>query len=221
MFIGHFAVGFAAKRAAPRTSLTVLLSAAIFLDIVWPVLVAIGVEKVAIAPGITAFTPLDFLSYPISHSLVMALVWSALFALIYRWRTRYDMGALWVGVLVFSHWVLDWISHRPDMPIAPGLATKVGLGLWNSIPATMAVEIAMFVIGLGLYLSATRARNWMGHVSLWLLVALLALGYSSRAVPPSVSAITTMSLTMIAVSLAIFVWIDRTRTLRAGVAGQR
>ncbi len=217
MFIGHFAVGFAAKRAAPRTSLTVLLLAAIFLDVLWPVLVALGVERVRIAPGTTPWTPLDFTSYPISHSLVMALVWSALFAAVYQWRTRYPTGALWAGLLVFSHWVLDWISHRPDLPIAPGLATKVGLGLWYSVPATMAVEITMFVIGLALYLSATRARNWMGHASLWLLVALLALGYSSRTPPPSVGALTTVSFVMIAVTVLILLWIDRTRELRPGI----
>jgi hypothetical protein len=217
MFIGHFAVGFAAKRAAPRTSLTALMVAAIFLDILWPIFLWLGLERVRIVPGLTAFNPLDFVSYPISHSLLMALVWSAAFALLYRWRTRYARGAWVVGFAVFSHWVLDWVSHTRDLPLAPGLPTKVGLGLWNSVPATMAVEIAMLVAGLALYLGTTRAKGWAGHVSLWSIVALLAVAYVSSALgppPPSVAALRLVST--IALLLTFwFVWVDRTRALRA------
>ena len=133
MFIGHFAVGFASKRAAPRTSLTVLLTAALFLDVLWPIFLWLGLERVRIAPGDTAFTPLDFESYPFSHSLFMALVWSLLFAGIYFALTRYRTGTWWVGLAVFSHWVLDWFTHRADLPLLPWGGPKVGLGLWNSV----------------------------------------------------------------------------------------
>ena len=217
MFIGHFAVGFAAKRAAPRASLTVLLLSAVFLDVLWPVFLWLGLEQVRIDPGNTAFTPLDFVSYPYSHSLAMALVWSVLFAAVYRARTHYATGALWVGIGVFSHWVLDWVVHRPDLPLFPLRGPKVGLGLWNSVTATVVTEIAMFLVGLGLYLSVTRAKSWQGHVSLWSLIAVLAYAYADTvrgSIPPSVEALKLVSSVMLVVLLLWFVWIDRTRETR-------
>ncbi len=147
MFIGHFAVGFAAKSLAPRTSLGTLFAASQLLDLVWPILVLLGVEKVRVDPGNTAFTPLDFVNYPWSHSLLMALVWAAGFALVYRARTGFARGAWVVGALVLSHWALDFVSHRPDLPLAPG-ASRVGLGLWNSVPATVIAETALFAVGV-------------------------------------------------------------------------
>jgi hypothetical protein len=218
MFIGHFAVGFATKRVAPRTSLATLLIAALFLDVLWPLFLWLGLEHVRIDPGNTAFTPLDFVSYPWSHSLVMALVWSLAFTGVYRARTHYATGALWVGVGVLSHWVLDWVSHRADMPLFPWAGPKVGLGLWNSVLVTAATEIAMFAVGLALYVSVTRAKSWQGHVSLWGLVAVLGYFYYGTVKgtpPPSVDAIKIMS-TALLVFVAWFIWIDRTRELRAG-----
>jgi len=217
VFVGHFAVGFAAKRAAPRTSLATLLTASLFLDVLWPVFLLLGIERVRIAPGDTAFTPLDFESYPWSHSLLMALVWAALAATLYRARTRYARGAAWVGLLVFSHWVLDWISHRPDLPLSPWGGPKVGLGLWGSVTATAVTEIAMLVAGLSLYLSATRAKGWPGHVSLWGLVAVLAFLYGGTVQgtpPPSLRALEIVSCSMLVIFVAWFVWIDRTRETR-------
>jgi len=163
MFIGHFAVGFAAKRVAPRTSLATLVAAASFLDIAWPILVLVGIESVRIDPGNTAFTPLDFTSYPWTHSLVMAVLWGIAFALVYRARTGYARGAWALAALVPSHWVLDWISHRPDLPLVPGASSRYGLGLWRSVPATLAVEGAMFAAGVAVYLAATRARKLRQH----------------------------------------------------------
>ena len=218
MFLGHFAVGFAAKRAAPRAPVTALLFAAMFLDVLWPIFLWLGIEQVRIDPGNTAFTPLDFVSYPFSHSLVMALAWSVLFAALYRGLTRDRAGAVWIGTCVLSHWVLDAVTHRADMPLFPWRGPEVGLGLWNSVPATAGTEIAMFVVGLLLYLSATRARGWAGHLSLWSLVALLAFFYVGTVrgdVPPSVEAIKLMMTLLILVMLAWFGWIDRTREPRA------
>jgi hypothetical protein len=213
MFIGHFAVGFGAKRAAPRTSLTALLAAALFLDVLWPIFLWLGLERVRIEPGNTPFTPLDFESYPYSHSLLMALVWAGLWAGVYFAVKRYGAGALGLGIAVFSHWVLDWISHRPDLPLFPWGGPKVGLGLWNSVPLTAITEIGLFVAGLGLYLSATRAKNWQGHVSLWGLAAVLAFLYVGTvrgAPPPSLQALKVVSTAMI-LFLVWFWWIDRSR----------
>ena len=122
MFIGHFAVAFAAKKVAPKVSLGTLVLAAVFLDVVWPVLVLLGIERFRIVPGFTANNPFDFVYYPWSHSLLMTIAWSLLIALGYFGLNRDRVGAVWVGILVASHWVLDFVSHRPDIRgrAAPG-----------------------------------------------------------------------------------------------------
>ena len=148
MFIGHFALGLAAKPQAPRVSLAMLFAAAQLADLAWPVLLAIGVEQVRIDPGNTAVTPLDFVSYPYSHSLLALVVWGLLLAWGYRLLAGNGPRAfLIIFSLVVSHWVLDYLTHRPDMPLYPGSA-KFGLGLWNSIPLTIAIEVAMFGVGV-------------------------------------------------------------------------
>src|SRR5262249_54480113 len=129
-----------------------------------------GIETVRIEPGNTAFTPFDFASYPWSHSLVMVCAWGLLAALLYRATRRDGRGAIAVFALVVSHWVLDFATHRPDMPLSPWSSVKAGLGLWRSVPATLAVESAMFAAGIAIYLRATRARDRTG---LWAFVALV------------------------------------------------
>jgi membrane-bound metal-dependent hydrolase YbcI (DUF457 family) len=214
VFIGHFAVAFAAKKAAPRASLGTLVLAAAFLDIVWPVLVLLGIERFRIVPGFTAINPFDFTYYPWSHSLLMTLVWSAAFALAYFAVSRDRVGAVWLAIVVASHWVLDFVSHVPDMPLYPGGSVKLGLGLWRSIPATFAVEGAMFAAGIALYLRATRSRDRIGSVAWWAFVALLLALYipgpwASR--PPSENAVAIFGI----IALLIFgpwaYWIDRHR----------
>lgn len=192
MFLGHFGVGFAAKAAAPRTSLGTLLLASQLIDLLWPTLLLLGLEHVAIAPGITRVTPLDFTHYPISHSLAAVLLWAVLFAGIYQGVRRYPKGALVCGLAVVSHWVLDLLSHRRDLPLAPGSSLRVGLGLWGSLAGTVLVELAVFSVGVYLYLRATRALDRTGAVALWALVGLLLVIYAGNILgppPPSVSAI--------------------------------
>src|SRR3954463_6103880 len=171
MFIGHFAVGFASKKLAPRASEGELMLAPLFLDLLWPIFLLTGVETVRIDPGNTAFTPLDLHDYPYSHSLVMSLVWSVLFAAVYYAISRYRRGALVIGLGVFSHWVLDFVTHRPDMPLYPGSAVSVGLGLWNSRAGTFLIEGAMFVAGVAIYARMTRARDRIGSIGFWGMVA--------------------------------------------------
>ncbi len=196
MFIGHFAVGFAAKKFAPRTSMALLLAAPLFLDLLWPIFVIGGWEQVRIDPGNTRYTPLDFVSYPWSHSLLMCIVWATLFALIYHRVAHYRLGtiAIWVGVV--SHWVLDWISHRPDMPLYPS-GPRLGMGLWNSIAGTMIVEISMLVMGVWLYLQSTQARDRIGKYVFGVYVGLLLFLYVGdrfSGPPPSVAAIAWTAL---------------------------
>lgn len=219
MFIGHFALGFAAKRAAPRVSLAVLFVAAQLADVLWPILVALGVEQVRIDPGNTAFTPLDFVSYPYSHSLLMLIVWGVVLGYAYQTfeHARVQTVAL-LAALVVSHWILDFVTHRADMPLYPGSA-KFGLGLWNSVPATLVVECAMFAVGVAIYLRGTRARDAIGRWAFAGLVALLLVAYAGNlagGAPPSVSAIVIVGIAGFAVILALSEWADRHRDEKKG-----
>src|SRR5688572_9700576 len=182
MFIGHFALGYAAKRWAPHLSLAVLFAAAQLADFLWPLFVAARLEQVRIVPGITAFTPLDFVSYPYSHSLVMLLLWGALFAWICT-RHAADKRRSFIVVLalVVSHWVLDFVTHIPDMPLYPG-GPKIGLGLWNSVFGTLAVEAVMFAAGVWIYTRATRPRDRVGRWALVGITSFLLAGFVANAV---------------------------------------
>src|SRR5690348_17136546 len=176
MFLGHFGVALAAKKAAPKTSLGALVFAAQFADLLWPILLLLGIEQVRIVPGLLAASPFDFTSYPVSHSLVAQLGWGTLLGIIYFSLQRDARSALLLGFLVPSHWVLDFIAHRPDMPIYPGGA-KYGLCMWNSLPLTIVVEYAIFAAGIAIYLSVTRAKDRAGNLALWSLLGLLAVLY--------------------------------------------
>ena len=199
MFIGHFALAFALKRAAPKTNLGWLIASVEFLDLVWPILVLAGLERVEVDPGNTVFTPLNFVSYPYSHSLAGAIVWSILFGGVYYAISRYKRGALIVAAGVLSHWFLDLIVHRPDLPLYPGSAETYGFGLWNSFAATMAVESVMFITGVWLYVSSTRAKDNIGRYALWSFIAFLAIVHIANAFgppPPSSTAVATVALLM-------------------------
>ena len=190
MFLGHFAVGLAAKRVTPYTSLGTLLLSAQLLDLAWPTLLALGVERVRIDPGNTRVTPLDFIWYPWSHSLLMAIVWAALMAAAYMVLRRYPRGAIVALGLVLSHWLLDFITHRPDLPLAPWGGPRVGLGLWESLTATAAVEGAMFALGLYLYTRNTEPVDGTGTYALALFAVCLVLIYAGNLAgppPPSLS----------------------------------
>lgn len=192
MFIGHYAVAIGAKKLAPQTSLGTLLTAATFVDLLWPIFLLLGWERVRIAPGITAFTPLDFESYPISHSLLACLGWALFFAGFYWIARRYLRGAVIIAALVVSHWILDAVSHRPDMPLTPFDSVRIGLGLWNSIPATLLAECVMFAAALGIYTRITRARDATGRwglVGFLLLTLAIYLGSAFGPPPPSIQAL--------------------------------
>ena len=208
MFLGHFAVGFAAKRLAPNTSLGVTFAACQWLDLIWPVFLTSGLEEVRIRPGDTAFTPLEFVSYPWSHSLLMACAWGAAFALFRRKRKD---GAV-CACAVVSHWVLDWLTHRPDLPLVPG-GLRYGLGLWNQPAVTIAVELALFTAAVAVYARTTKARDKAGKFGLLALVVSLIVIYFGNAFgppPPSIPAIVTSCLALWL--LPLWAWrIDRRR----------
>jgi hypothetical protein len=217
VFLGHFAAGLAAKRAAPGISLGTLFLAAQLADLLWPILVLAGIERVKIRPGITAVTPLDFVSYPWSHSLLALSAWGVLLGLAYAVARRGRAGAALLVVLVLSHWILDVASHRPDMPLAPGTGPKLGFGLWSSLPATLAVELGLFALGVALYARATTPRDRTGTWALSSLVGFMTavyLGSVFGPAPPSSRAVAWSGLAMWLL-IAWGYWIDRHRRARA------
>jgi hypothetical protein len=213
MVIGHYAVGMAAKRLAPRTSLGTLFAAAALLDLIWPVLVLAGIEVVAITPGATVVNPLTFISYPWSHSLVMSIAWGILFGTVYLLLRRYLAGAIVVALLVVSHWLLDFVVHVPDLPLVPGNSPRFGLGLWNSLPASLAVELGLFALGLWIYARTTKARDLAGQwgligMALFLLLIFAAATFGPP--PPNTTVIAASDLSQwLIVGLAA--WVDRHR----------
>ena len=179
MFLGHYGLAFAAKRAAPRASLGTLVLAAQLADLAWPFLLLAGVERVETRPGTTPFLNLDFVSYPYSHSLLVQVLLGAALAIgVYTWRRR-RVEACVVGLLVPSHWLLDWLVHVPDLPLYPGDPTRHGLGLWRSEPLTLALEFGMLAAGYAIYASTTRARDRVGRWASVAFVAFLVLVYAA------------------------------------------
>ncbi len=134
-------------------------------------------------------------------------------------RTHYGRGAVVVGLLVVSHWVLDYIVHIPDLPLYPG-GPKLGLGLWNSVAGTVIVEAVMFVAGIGVYLATTRARDRVGRYGLWGFVVLLVASYGASLFsppPPSVTALATGAIVFGGLFVGVAGWVDKHRE---GVAGR-
>ncbi len=192
MFIGHFAVGLGAKKVAPKVSLGTMFMAAEFVDLLWPLFLLLGLEHARINPGNTVVTPLDFYDYPITHSLLGALLWSCAFGAIYYAIRRNTRNALIGGGVVFSHWILDLVTHRPDLSLGLGGNTYFGLGLWNSLAGTVVVEAGLYILGIILYLQATKARDRIGSIGFWSLVVLLGLIYVGNLFgppPPEISMI--------------------------------
>lgn len=212
MFVGHLAVALAAKRAAPNANLGWLVAGVSALDLVWPIFVLTGIERVSFAAGATAFTPLVFDSYPWSHSLVMSVVWGLVLVAIGR-AARVPASPALLVALVVSHWVLDFISHAPDMPLWPGNSPRFGLALWNSIPATLIIEGAMWIAGIVMYrsvLARTRQRPGWPFWSFVVVCTLMWVAGPWSPPPPSVTAIGLFSLVGWIV-IPWSAWADRAR----------
>lgn len=186
MFIGHFAAGIAGRRLTPRAGLGWWFASVAFLDMVWPVLLLAGIEHVRITPSPNPFLSLTFTSYPVSHSLVGAAAWAVIFAGVWRLAKGRAGGGALLALGVLSHWILDVVSHQPDMPVLPH-GPYIGFGLWRSVGATFIVETAMFAAAIVFY-----ARRGRPRAAFWVLVAFLYVLYVANLfspAPPSVNAI--------------------------------
>ena len=215
MFVGHLAVALAAKRAAPRAPLGALVAGAFGLDLLWPVFLLVGLERVRIIPGYTAFTPLAFEHYPWSHSLSMAVIWGIVAGRVSATVLKDVRAAVFIAVAVVSHWVLDYLTHVPDLPLWPD-GPRFGLGLWNSVAMTIIVEGTIFVAAIAMYVHTTAARNSTGTWAFWGLAMLATVIWGSGPLsppPPSVTAIAVAGLAMWLFPLWA-AWIERNRAMR-------
>jgi len=217
MFLGHFGVALALKRAEPKLSLGTLFLAVQLLDLLWGVFLLTGWERVRIDPGFTAVTPLQFIRYPITHSLVGAFAWALVGAAVYySWPTR-DTSRHWqasaiVGAAVFSHFWLDVLVHVPDLTISGEGTTALGLGLWQSVGATLAAELLVFAAGIAIYVIGRSRRHPVRSGRLTgLVVVLLALYLLSLFGPPptEVSAIAVVDIVGLLALTAFAAWVDR------------
>jgi hypothetical protein len=220
MFLGHYGVAFALKRAEPKLSLGTLFIAVQLADLLWGIFILLGWEHARIVPGYTAVTPLEFLDYAISHSLVAAIAWGIVAAaLYYSWptrdTTRHWQAAAIVGLAVFSHYWLDVLVHAPDLPIAGNDSRKLGFGLWNHPLAATVAELVVFAAGLGVYVALRSHRHPVRPFRLSLLVLVLLGTYFASlygAQPPSM---TTVAMSGIVFFLAVAIlaaWADRRAT---------
>ena len=201
MFIGHFAVGFAAKKYAPKLSLGWLFMSVQFLDLLWPTFLLLNVEEVAINHDVNQLTPLTFTHYPISHSLIMGLLWAFLFGLIYWLVSKNYKYAVILFICVISHWFLDMVVHYPDLPLYPGNSPLVGFKLWSLPLIENILEGLMFIIGVFVYLHVTTAKNKTGKVLVWILIVLLVTSFFANIFSPAPTDVKTLAWA------AEFMWI--------------
>jgi membrane-bound metal-dependent hydrolase YbcI (DUF457 family) len=213
MFVGHLAVGLVAKRIEPKISFGTWMLAVMLADLlVFPLLIA-GIEHFDAVPGVSQnrFVGRDIVY---SHSLLMDIVWGILFAAAYFLRRRYPRGALLVFLAVLSHWLLDVASHRPDMPLAPGVNAVLGLGLWNSTPATLIVEGGFWLLAITLYVRATKPKKRAGVYAFWIGIALITLlwyGNIKNGMDPDPVRAGIGGLILFSVMVAWAYWINRLR----------
>lgn len=219
MFAGHLGVALAAKSAEPEAPLGALVAASFGIDLIWPILLLTGAEVVAVEPGATAFTPLAFQSYPWSHSLLMVGLWGLLAAGAARGVGLSNRVAGLLGLVVLSHWLLDAVTHRPDLPLWPG-GPVVGFGLWNSVPGTFVAEGLIFLAAAWTYARRFPPRDTTGRVGLVALAALVGVTWAAGPFsppPPGPEAVAwvTMGLWI----LPFWAWrVERHRLLTPGGA---
>ena len=208
MVIGHFGFGLGAKKYAPKLSLGLIFLAVQFADLLWPDLILLNIEKVRIQPEDAKF-PLDFIYYPFSHSLLISIFWAAVFGLIY-WLIKKDrVSATVLGICVLSHWFLDLIVHKPDLPLYPGSSVLLGFGLWNWPWLTALTEGIIFFTGMIFYLQTTRARNPAGKWGFWLMIILLIVGHIAGVLSPPPGTVTESQALLVYVLLGF--WVDHNR----------
>jgi hypothetical protein len=216
MFVGHYGPSFAAKALKKSIPLWILFMASQVVDVFWAIFVILGIEKVRIVPGITTTNPLDLYYMPYTHSLVAAIFWAIAAVIVYRLFHKSDgwSAAGIVGAVVLSHWVLDLLVHRPDLPLYDD-TLKVGLGLWNYPITAYALEVAFLFGGMYLYLRATEPVSRGGRYGMiifgFVMLAVQALVFFGPP-PSSDKAAAVIALVSYFVFAGVAYWLERKRS---------
>jgi len=222
MLVGHFAVGLAAKRIEPMVSLGTLVLASMTADFLWCIFMMAGIEHVQIKPGMGAANYFAASDIVMSHSLLMDGLWAALLSAAYFLKRRSPRGAYVIFAVVISHWLLDWISHRPDMPLSPGVHRYFGLGLWGSIPAAVIVEGGFWLLAVIVYSRATHAKNRTAIYAYWIVVAVLTLVWYNNLAgppPPNPQTVPVTSFLLFSLVAAWAYWMNRIRSASQRLVG--
>jgi hypothetical protein len=212
MLVGHYAIGFFGKKLAPKASLAVFVLAAMTADILWCAFMLAGVEHVEFISGRGAGQYFKAVNIGFSHGLAMDLLWAVLLALGVYLFTRYARGAVIVFLAVLSHWLLDVVSHRPDMPVGLGPGPKFGLGMWTSVPITLLVEGGFWILALIVYARShafsSRARLWGFGVGS-LILTVIWYGNITGPPPTDSRSASIASLFTFSISVVWAWWIDK------------
>jgi hypothetical protein len=220
MFIGHFGVGLALKRADKTLSLGLLFIAVQLSDLIYGVTLLTGAEKISIIAGANPLTSVEYIFFPYSHSLVATLLWAGLVALIFiiapfKSSLRKSKTAMVMGTAVLSHFILDAIVHNPDLDLLGNGAYKIGLGLWNYPFASYLVEALLMITGLWIYLRTTKSIAFSGKYGLPILSVILLTLNAVNTFGPPITSTEYFAITMLTVYLATIAaafWLDRKRS---------
>lgn len=216
MFAGHIGAALALGRVERRVNVGLLVAAALLMDFLLWLFVLLGWESLTI-PAAFATTHQPEFVFPYSHGLVAGIVWSAL-AAAGAWAFHADVGSLraraafLVAAAVFSHWLLDALVHRPEMPLLGASSHMVGLGLWGRMPAALAIEAALVVLGAALFIAGSglsRGRSTALAVSSLAILAATVFGMTLAPAPPSARAMAGTSLGTLGVVCMLFAWLGR------------
>lgn len=217
MFVGHYAASLALKTFEKRVSLGVLFLAVQFVDILFFPFVLLGIERMNIVENFTQSTHFELVYMPYTHSLLGSLFWAGAAYALFRWIiVKNKSVAMVVALAVFSHWLLDLVVHTPDLPLWSDASLKLGFGIWNNAIATYALEAALLLSALWLYLRATTSTTRLGKYGMSIFVFLLLLVNVANIFGPfqddgkvvlAVSAVTAYLL-----FAAVAFWLDKKRT---------
>lgn len=216
MFAGHVGVALAVGRAERRVNVGAFVAAALLLDFVLWLLVLLGLESVAVPANFESTHQPEFV-FPYSHGLLASVLWSAIAgaaALLVcsarpalKWRVT-----VLVALAVFSHWLLDALVHRPEMPLTDDASPVVGLALWNNMPIALGIEATIVAVGLCLFVPGSglsRRRSITLTVLTLVVLAFTVAGMTIAPRPPSALAVAASSLAILGVVCALFCWLAR------------
>lgn len=218
MLVGHFAAGLVAKRIEPKVSVGTLIFAAMLADFLWCVFAIVGLEHIRFKPGRGAANYAEFYDTAWSHSLLTNVIWAGIFAGTYFLLRRHKRGALVLSIVVVSHWLLDFVAHRPDLSLAPGTSSQFGLGLWTSIPLTLIVEGGFWLAAIIIYVRMTTAKSRLGIFVFWTVCGLLTLAwYNNIAGPPPPNPAIAPVFSLVFFTLVVLwgYWMNRLRRAKA------